>query len=105
MMHPRQMQISPDGHMPFSVVQRIKKNSGKKRCKTCKCLLSKYNPNDYCFAHVHVGAHKDSLKYDAKKQLKARKQAVKQRKKDKEKACRKLQKKTTKVSKKSTKKR
>ena len=104
MLQPSDMQIAFDGHMPCSDARSVKKNDKPKKCKQCKKLLSKYNINDYCFAHVHIGAYKDSIAYDLKLQAKARAQARKALKSKKEVECQELRKKTTKVLKRNVKK-
>jgi len=36
--------------------RKIERYKGERKCRTCKKLLSRYNPNEYCFVHTAEAA-------------------------------------------------
>ena len=49
----------------------------RKKCKICKITLSRYNPNRYCYLHLHRGLekeHKLTLEKERRLAMKMRKE-------------------------------
>ena len=61
-------------------IQMQKKASGRKcKLKGCTQVLTGWNPNEYCFAHLHVGLRQDQLKDERIKDRKYEKKKKKSR--------------------------
>jgi len=69
-----------DGHVPFSIIGRVRVNKRLRKCKICKVKLSMYNVNEYCFAHLHIGLEQEAIAQDEKriKQWKAKSKRLSQ---------------------------